>query len=615
MAIEIGALRALLSLDSAAFERGAKRAQASMSNLQRSMARTGEKMQEIGKRMTARMTVPVVAGAGLMVRSSLKTIDAQAKLAESLDTSVESMQVLARAADLAGVSTSGLEQLSKDLTRRLSQAAEGGGPAADALERLGLSAEALMGMPLDQRIGTINAAISDFIPEAERAAVAGKLFGEEGSIAASRLDPATIARATDEVRRFGVVVSETDAQAIEDANDAMSLLSESIRGFGNQLTVALAPTLQSMAEKFAALSEWFSTLSPETKRFAGVVGSIAVAAGPVLAVLGLMAAGLATLSFPVVAVVGGISLLVAGLVAFAPQIRAAKDAVIEFTNNAVDWLKVKFEQLLEWFKALPEKMMQIGEDLIEGLKDGILRKWESVKASVTGVADSLTQGFKDLWRSKSPSRVFMDIGGDLMEGLRIGIMETAAGPQSQLASAAQGMADAFEPIGEKASEVGRKVGDVFADMVMGVRSGADVLREVGNNLLRSGINQLFSNIFSGAFGASGGLGDLFAGLFDGGGAIPSGRFGIVGERGPEIVTGPAHVTSRADTARIMQGAGANIQFQVINNAPGVNVRQRRQSGPDGRETLIAEINSAASSGELDSGFSKRFGAQPQVLKV
>ena len=35
---------------------------------------------------------------------------------------------------------SGIEQATKDLTRRLSQAATGTGPAADALDRLGLSA-------------------------------------------------------------------------------------------------------------------------------------------------------------------------------------------------------------------------------------------------------------------------------------------------------------------------------------------------------------------------------------------------------------------------------------------------------------------------------------------
>jgi phage-related tail protein len=49
-------------------------------------------------------------------------------------------------------------------------------------------------------------------------------------------------------------------------------------------------------------------------------------------------------------------------------------------------------------------------------------------------------------------------------------------------------------------------------------------------------------------------GSGFAGLFDGGGSIPSGQFGIVGENGPEIVTGPAQVTGRQRTAAIAASA-------------------------------------------------------------
>lgn len=44
-------------------------------------------------------------------------------------------------------------------------------------------------------------------------------------------------------------------------------------------------------------------------------------------------------------------------------------------------------------------------------------------------------------------------------------------------------------------------------------------------------------------------GDNYAGAYDKGGYIPTGKHGIVGEYGPEIVNGPAHVTGREATAR------------------------------------------------------------------
>ena len=205
--------------------------------------------------VAAAAVVAAATAAGIaMVRSGLQTVDAQAKLAQSLGTTVASIQTLDRAGELAGVSMSGIEQATKDLTRRLSQAAAGGGPAADALERLGLTASDLLALPLDQRVGAINAAIAEFVPVAERAAVAGQLFGEEGSIAMSRIDTATLRQATEDVRAFGIVVSEQDADRIERTNDAISRLGLVWRGLSNQLAVAAAPALEAVADAMAALA-------------------------------------------------------------------------------------------------------------------------------------------------------------------------------------------------------------------------------------------------------------------------------------------------------------------------------------------------------------------------
>ncbi|MGO2347276.1 MAG: phage tail tape measure protein, partial [Providencia sp.] len=45
-----------------------------------------------------------------------------------------------------------------------------------------------------------------------------------------------------------------------------------------------------------------------------------------------------------------------------------------------------------------------------------------------------------------------------------------------------------------------------------------------------------------------------AGMFDSGGFIPRGQFGIAGEYGPEIVNGPARITSRKSTAALAAAA-------------------------------------------------------------
>ena len=248
------------------------------------------------------------AGAAAMVNSGLQVVDAQAKLAQSLGTTVASVQVLERAGELAGVAMSGIEQATKDLTRRLSQAAADTGPAVAALERLGLSASELLELPLDERVGRINQAILDFVPAAQRAAVAGQLFGEEGSIAISRIDTATLRQATEDVRSFGVVVSEQDADQIERTNDAISRLGLIWRGLSNQLAVAAAPALEAVADAMAAIS---TTTGPLGQAIRGLFDNIG---------------RLASIAAAFVAIIAG--RWIAGMVAAAASVRGLATALV-----------------------------------------------------------------------------------------------------------------------------------------------------------------------------------------------------------------------------------------------------------------------------------------------
>lgn len=65
----------------------------------------------------------------------------------------------------------------------------------------------------------------------------------------------------------------------------------------------------------------------------------------------------------------------------------------------------------------------------------------------------------------------------------------------------------------------------------------------------------------------------FAGMFDNGGNIGSGQWGIVGENGPEIVKGPVSVTSRKKTAALAASAvGGADGGTVVNNYITQNIQ-------------------------------------------
>ncbi|SLN74610.1 phage tail tape measure C-terminal domain-containing protein [Roseisalinus antarcticus] len=226
--------------------------------LSREMEAANARMAAFSRRVkiAAAAAVAAATAAGVaMVRNGLQVVDAQAKLAQSLSTTVESIQVLERAAELSGARFSEIEGGAARLTRRLSLFAEnGGGPAAKAIERLGLNAQALLRLPLDQRIDAVSQAIRANASASEQAALFSQLFGDRAFIAMQRVDTATLRQATEDVRAFGVVVSEADADQIERTNDAISRLGLIWRGLSNQLAVAAAPALEAVAEAMAAMA-------------------------------------------------------------------------------------------------------------------------------------------------------------------------------------------------------------------------------------------------------------------------------------------------------------------------------------------------------------------------
>ena len=64
-----------------------------------------------------------------------------------------------------------------------------------------------------------------------------------------------------------------------------------------------------------------------------------------------------------------------------------------------------------------------------------------------------------------------------------------------------------------------------------------------NFLGASGTGGFFRNLFGGGFGTGMGFGNMdFGGFFANGGRLAANQFGVVGERGPELISGPATIT-------------------------------------------------------------------------
>lgn len=89
-------------------------------------------------------------------------------------------------------------------------------------------------------------------------------------------------------------------------------------------------------------------------------------------------------------------------------------------------------------------------------------------------------------------------------------------------------------------------------------------------------------------------GAQYSGAYDRGGSIPSGSYGLVGERGPELVAGPASVTGRLQTASMMQRAGSGeTKIRLISITDQQNAADYLGSDPGEQKILaIADRNRA-----------------------
>ena len=99
-----------------------------------------------------------------------------------------------------------------------------------------------------------------------------------------------------------------------------------------------------------------------------------------------------------------------------------------------------------------------------------------------------------------------------------------------------------------------------------------------------------------------------------GGHIPSGKYGLVGEAGPELVRGPAVVTSAASTASKQQSSGIR-SVTVHNNGQPVEATARL----NGDELMIMlqpllAKNKAETKDELASEISRGGGKVSQRLE-
>jgi len=149
---------------------------------------------------------------------------------------------------------------------------------------------------------------------------------------------------------------------------------------------------------------------------------------------------------------------------------------------------------------------------------------------------------------------------------------------------------ALGQLGEAATTATSSVGEFGG----GVASVASALTGGGGATAAGGSGGgLLGSILSG-------IGGLFSGGLANGGHIPAGRWGIVGERGPETAFGGRTGLSVVPNGG---GGGSKVNVQVIDQrSRGADVERQETTGPDGEKLVRLIVRDEVKAGFRDKGY-------------
>jgi len=350
-AIRAGRAFVELFADDSRLVRGLRRAQRKLRAFGTAVRGIGMKMAGLG----AAITAPLAAASKVFA----STGDDLDKMAKRTGISVEALSELGFAAEQSGADLDRLANAVLRMNRRLGRIRAGQGTTTqvEAMEGLGLSAEALEKMSPEQTLNAIADAMAAMEDPTQAAGLAQRAFGTEVDKVLPLLLQGSegMNELRDQARRLGLTISTEAAAKAAQLTDRMNILwkvlKRSIFAIGSALASLLIEVGQRLTKLAVAVSEWIK----ENKRLVATVFKVGVAvlgaaAGIIafgLAVTGLSIAlgGIATALSTAAALIGAL-LSPIGLVTSA--VVALGIAVLKATGAgaaAVAWLAERFQAL------------------------------------------------------------------------------------------------------------------------------------------------------------------------------------------------------------------------------------------------------------------------------
>lgn len=637
--------------------------QKAFSAVRRSLARVSKALFSFKTSIAA---VAGAAGLGLLVKSSLDSIDRISKLSRTLGISVQDLRKLELAADLSGVQIDTLARGVRTLNKGMIDfVRDGTGEALDAFTALGITADDLNGVMGDQFkvLELIADRFENVQNSAERSAIAQQLFGGRASELLLVLEEGSegLRRISKEAADFGLILSASTARNVEEANDAFTRLGSLFKGLTDTVTGALAPAFQLVADtvrnKLLAAIEDAGGVEEFGKNIARNI------------IIGTRDASRAMVKFANI-LIGQINNILKGFdqlqsffgtgITTAEFDKSFNDLIAQFEKlsgmngsqnfaDAMAEIKLSLSRLADPANRTAENIALVNMELENlanrnisavGVVGALRSSLEELQSQAGNLREETLQlGTITLSTDDAFNKLLASV--DRLSGSTKVLSEdqvnaTKIGIDHKLTF--DGVGNTYDEIGNKVTNLGERsktafdkyidaandmksatekmaidglgrLEDSFAGMVTGTMSAKEAFRGMANSILsdlaRIAARKALGSIMGGIGGGGNPLGALFGGFRANGGSVTAGKAYMVGERGAEMFVPNQSGTIVPNNA--MGGAGVTVH-QTINLSTGVAQTVRTEV-----MNMLPQIQQAAVSGVLDAkrrggSFGSAFGA-------
>lgn len=243
----VGNLFVNVKARTAAFSKKMKGVRGTIGRLAKGFAGIAKKVALFGAAMAGIAVVAIIA----MTKKGLAAVDALAKLAAIVGTSVASIQILRHMATIGGVSIEKMDKSIAKMTKNIGESAMGIGTATDALKELGLKATDLEKMKAEEMFGVLADAINKLPTAARKSSIAYDIFGRAGQelIVTMQGGSKAVAAMGKKLKDLGILIGDKQANLVEQANDAWADIGLVWDGLSKQLAVHFAPVLITIATR------------------------------------------------------------------------------------------------------------------------------------------------------------------------------------------------------------------------------------------------------------------------------------------------------------------------------------------------------------------------------